>query len=180
MYPGNYGNEASMRIKDIAIIGMLSAIMLVLQVALSFLPNIELVSLLIILFTLVYGWKALLITYTFVVLEGLVYGIGLWWINYLYIWALLFLLVMLLRKISSPFLWAVVSGVYGLSFGALCSIPYFITGGIPSGFAYWVQGIPFDLIHGASNFVITLVLFRPIYYILNKLNKSLCYDSIHR
>ncbi len=167
------GNEASMRIKDIAIIGTLSAIMVALQVALSFLPNIELVSLLIILFTLIFRWKALIITYVFVALEGLIYGIGLWWLNYLYVWAVLFLLVMLFRKISSPFLWAVISGAYGLSFGALCSIPYFITGGIPSGFAYWVQGIPFDLMHGAGNFVAALILFRPLYYVLNRIDKSL-------
>ncbi len=159
-----------MRIKDIAIIGMLSAILVALQVALSFLPNIELVSLCILLFTLVFRWKAFIITYVFVALEGLIYGIGLWWFNYLYVWAVLFILAMLLHRIKSTLFWAAISGAYGLSFGALCSIPYFITGGIPSGFAYWVQGIPFDLLHGAGNFVVALILFRPLYHILEKIN----------
>lgn len=162
-----------MRIKDIALIGMMSAIMIAVQVALSFLPNIELVSLLIILFTLVFGWKAFYIIYVFVGVEGLIYGFGLWWINYLYVWAILFIIVMLLRKLHSTFLWAVISGAYGLGFGALCSIPYFLTSGIASGFAYWVQGIPFDLLHGAGNFVAALVLFHPLYSILDKINKQM-------
>ena len=161
-----------MRIKDIALIGMMSAILVAVQVTLSFLPNIELVSLLIILFTLVFGWKALSIVYIFVAVEGFVYGIGIWWMNYLYVWTVLFVIVMLLREIKSTLFWAIISGAYGLGFGALCAIPYFITGGIPSGFAYWVQGIPYDLLHGAGNFVTALVLFRPLYAILNKINKQ--------
>jgi len=160
-----------MRIKDIVIIGMLSAIMITVQVAFAFLPNIELVSLLIILYTLIFGRKTLFIIYVFVILEGLLYGFGLWWFNYLYVWTVLFLIVRLLRSIRSPYLWAIVSGLYGLSFGALCSIPYFILSGIPSGFAYWIAGIPFDITHGIANFSITLVMFYPLFYILNKINK---------
>jgi energy-coupling factor transport system substrate-specific component len=164
-----------MHIKDIVIIGMMSAIMIALQVVLGFLPNIELVSLLIILYTLVFGRKTIYIIYVFVVVEGFIYGFGLWWFNYLYVWTVLFLITILLRKLRSPLLWAAVSGFFGLGFGALCSIPYFMTSGISTGFAYWVSGIPFDITHGISNFVITLVLFLPLYYILDKVNKRMEY-----
>ncbi|MHB8129068.1 MAG: hypothetical protein ACYDEX_08735 [Mobilitalea sp.] len=160
-----------MRIRDIVILGMMSAIMITVQVALGFLPNIELVSLMIILYTLVFGHKTLFIIYVFVIVEGLLYGFGLWWFNYLYVWTILFLIVRLLRSLRSPFIWAIVNGLYGLSFGALCSIPYFISGGLPSGFAYWIAGIPFDITHGIANFAITLILFYPLYYILNRINK---------
>ncbi|MDF2942435.1 MAG: hypothetical protein K0S01_1293 [Herbinix sp.] len=162
-----------MRIKDIVIIGMMGAIMFVLQVALRFIPNIELVSLLIIIYTLIFGRKTIYIIYVFVVIEGLLYGLGLWWFNYLYVWTVLFLITLLLRKQRSPFLWAIVSGFYGLGFGALCSIPYFITSGVQSGFAYWIAGIPYDIPHGIGNFVIALILFHPIYYILDKINKRM-------
>jgi energy-coupling factor transport system substrate-specific component len=165
-----------MRIKDIAIIGMMSAIMIAVQVVLGFIPNIELVSLLVILYTLVFGWNALYIIYVFVAVEGLIYGIGPWWINYLYIWTVLFIIAMLLRRMKTTLLWAVISGAFGLSFGALCSIPYFITGGINSGFAYWVQGIPFDLAHCAGNFIAALVLFRPLYLILDKINRQTAHN----
>ena len=35
----------------------------------------------------------------------------------------------------------------------MCSIPYLFIGGIHTAFAWWVSGIPFDMIHGVSNFV---------------------------
>lgn len=161
--------KKKLKIKDIAVIGMLSAILLTVQVALRILPNIELVSLLIILYTLVLGRKALYIIYIFVLLEGVIYGFGLWWFNYLYIWTILYVIVRMLRKNHSLYLWSFVSGMYGLCFGALCSIPYFIAGGTASGLAYWVAGFPFDAIHGISNITITLILFKPLYYILNRL-----------
>jgi energy-coupling factor transport system substrate-specific component len=160
-----------MRTKDIVVLGMLSAILIAVQVALRFLPNVEMVSLLIILFTLVFGPKTIYSIYVFVLLEGTIYGFGLWWLNYLYIWLILYLITVTFRKLRSPFYWAVISGCYGLFFGALCSIPYLFIGGPAACFAYWVSGIPFDLIHCAANFLIMLVLFKPIYYILNKINR---------
>lgn len=159
-----------MRIKDIAIIGMMSAVLLVAQVALRFLPNVELVTALIILSTLIFGRKTLFIIYVFVAVEGVIYSFGLWWINYLYVWTILYLIVRLLRNFSSRFLWATVSGIFGLSFGALCSIPYFIVGGSATGAAYWISGIPFDIIHGIFNFGIALVVFDPFYLIMKKLS----------
>jgi energy-coupling factor transport system substrate-specific component len=161
-----------MRIRDIVIIGMMGAILIAVQVGLRFLPNIELVSLLLLLSTLVIGKNTVYIIYVFTLLEGLLYGFGLWWMNYLYVWTILFIIVMIFRKNKSPLFWAVVNGAFGLSFGALCSIPYFFMGGLSSGFAYWVSGIPFDLIHCVANFIITLVLFQPLYLVLVKLTKK--------
>ncbi|HHV11735.1 MAG TPA: hypothetical protein GXX75_15790 [Clostridiales bacterium] len=162
-----------MKVKDIAIIGMLSAIMVAAQFSLSFLPNIELVSLLIIMYTLVFGWRALYIIYVFVIIEGLIYGFGLWWFSYLYIWLILYIITRLFHKARSPLHWAIISGAYGLSFGALYSIVVIITSGIQGGLASWVQGIPFDIAHCAGNFAVTLILFKPLYFILNKLKLQL-------
>ncbi len=158
-----------MRIKDIVIIGMLSAIFLTVQVGLAFLPNVELISLLIILCTLVIGYKTLLVIYVFVMSELLIYGLSTWWVNYMYVWTLLFLVTYLFRRERSPYFWAIVSGLYGLSFGALCSLPYFFMGGFPTMLAYWVSGIMFDLVHGIGNFVLALVLFRPLYYLMERI-----------
>jgi energy-coupling factor transport system substrate-specific component len=161
-----------MKIKDIALIGMMSAILVAVQVALSFLPNIELVSILIIIYTLVFGRKALYIIYVFVAVEGIIYGIGLWWINYLYVWTVLFLIAMLLRKHHSPYIWAIISGFYGLTFGALCAIPNLFLSGIGSAISYWLAGIPFDILHAIGNFVVALLLFHPLYYIMDKINRK--------
>jgi energy-coupling factor transport system substrate-specific component len=161
----------SLKLKDIVLIGMMSAILVTVQVALSFIPNIELVHLLIILYTLVFGRKTIYIIYVFVILEGFIYGVHLWWINYLYIWTILYILVHFIKGKNSSILWAIVSGFFGLGFGALCSIPYFFIGGPSTGIAYWISGIPFDLIHGISNFILTLLLFRPLYHCLHWINQ---------
>ncbi|MGF7143357.1 energy-coupling factor transport system substrate-specific component [Anaerotaenia torta] len=162
-----------MRIKDIALIGIMSAILITVQVALSFLPNIELVSLFIILYTLVFGRKTLYIIYVFVIVEGMIYGISLWWINYLYIWTLLFFAVMLFRRQRSVLLWAILSGFYGLAFGALCAIPNLFLSGLPSAVSYWIAGIPFDIAHCIGNFIITLLLFHPLYHVLDRIHRKI-------
>ncbi|MDD4113493.1 MAG: hypothetical protein PHC56_10765 [Herbinix sp.] len=161
-----------MRTKDIVIIGVMAALLIVLQVGLSFLPNIELVSLIVILCTIIYGWKTLYIIYIFVIAEGLIFGFGLWWVNYLYVWTILMLLTMLFRDKQSPFLWAIISGAFGLSFGLLCSIPYLFIGGVPMAVSYFISGIPFDAIHCVSNYIITLVLIKPLYLFLDWLNRK--------
>ncbi len=153
------------KIKDIAVIAMMSSILFAVQVGLAFIPNIELVSLLIIVYTLVFGYKAFFIIYIFVVLEGLLYGFGTWWIAYLYVWAVLALITLIFRKVQSPFVWGFISGIYGLSFGFLCSLVFLFIGGPSMVFAYWINGIPFDIIHCAGNFFVALVLIKPARYI---------------
>jgi energy-coupling factor transport system substrate-specific component len=166
-----------MRVRDIAIIGMLGALLVAVQIGLSFLPNIELVSILIIVYTITLMKKTTYIISIFIILEVLIYGFGPWSINYLYVWFILYLISMIFRKEKSPLLWAILSGLYGLSFGALCAIPYFfigsigntITNGFNMAFAYWINGIPFDILHGIANFFVTFTLFNPLYKILNLL-----------
>ncbi len=158
-----------MKAKDIVIIGTMGALLITVQVALAFMPNVELVSLLIILFTLVLGYRTVFIIYTFVICELFIYGFSTWWINYLYIWLILFLAAMAFRKERSSYFWAFLSGFYGLSFGALCAIPYYFMGGFPAMAAYWTSGILFDLVHGIANFVIALILFPPLHYLLEKI-----------
>lgn len=148
--------------------GFLSAILLIGQVGMAFLPNIEPVTTLIILYTLTYKKHVFSVIYTFVLLEGIVHGFGIWWMSYLYIWSILALIVLALQKIDSVILWAVISGAFGLSFGALCAIPYLISGGPGAAFAYWTNGIPYDILHCAGNFVLTLVLYKPLLPILKK------------
>ena len=49
--------------------------------------------------------------YLFALLEGLVYGFGMWWIMYLYVWPALVLITWLLKKNRSVWLWAFVSAI---------------------------------------------------------------------
>ena len=155
-------------VKELVLIALLSALLLVAQVGLAFLPNIEVVSLLVILYTLFFKKKTLYIIYIFALLEGLIYGFGIWWLMYLYVWTILWGITVLLKSEKSPVIWAFISGFFGLFFGTLCSVPYFITGGVSMGISWIIAGLQMDIIHGISNFVVTLLLFQPLYTAFQK------------
>lgn len=156
----------------IVTMGILAAVLFAGKLAMSFLPNIEPVTTLIILYTLTYKKQVFPIVYTYVLLEGIVFGFGIWWVSYLYIWSILVLVVLLFQKLDHALLWAVVSGAFGLSFGALCAIPYLISGGPGAAFTYWTSGIPYDILHCAGNFVLTLVLYYPLRRLLKRLRRN--------
>ena len=160
------GNQ---KLREMVIIALIAAMMMATQVAMAALPNIHLVGVFVILAALLFGWKALYSVYIFVLLEGLIYGFSMWFVNYLYIWTILTVIAIVFRKVRSRWFWAAVAGIFGLLFGALCSIPYFFVGGWAAAFSYWVAGIPFDLIHCVSNAVLTFVLLMPLYNLCNKI-----------
>jgi len=158
-------------------VGLMVAVIEVCKLFMQGMPNIEMTSFLVILFALRFGRLSLYAIPAFILIEGLIYGFGLWWVMYLYAWPLLFLVTRAFSRADSAFFWACVCGAFGLFFGLLCAIPYFFIGfaggGLSQGFtqmfAWWVAGIPYDLIHGASNFAIMLALYRPISDLLRRM-----------
>ena len=64
--------------------------------------------------------------------------------------------------------WAMLSGVYGLAFGALCGIVDVFIGGFGYAAAKWISGIPFDISHCLGNFFIALILFKPMRKLLEQ------------
>lgn len=161
--------NSKLTIREMVLFGVLGALTFALQVVMGFLPNIEPVSLLVMLFAVVFGWKALYPVYIFVVMEILFYGFSLWNVYYLYVWTILAVAAILLRKMEHPVAWALLSAVFGLLFGALCGIVDVFIGGFSYAAAKWVSGIPFDISHCVGNFVIALVLFVPLRKLLTKL-----------
>ena len=156
-------------IKDITLIAVCSVILVTAQVALRFLPNIELVSFFILLYTKHFKKKTLYIIYIFVFAEGLIYGFGLWWVMYTYVWAILYFICRIFRDIENSFTLAIILAIYGLLFGVLCSFVYFVTLG-PGGAVSWIiSGFPFDLMHCFGNFVTTLILFKPLDNIMKRI-----------
>jgi len=159
---------------------MMIAVIEVCKVVLSSIPNIELTSFWLIMFTLLFGKKTAFAVPVFILLEGCMYGFGLWWVMYLYSWPLLVLTALLFRKQTSPWFWSVFSGVFGLLFGFFCALPYFFIGfaggGLLSGlsalFTWWVAGIPFDITHCIGNFVIMLLLYKPIRQLMDKIKED--------
>lgn len=157
-------------IREIAIFGISAGLMFALQVAMGPLPNIEPVSLMILVMSLVFGLKALWSVLVFVLLEGLMYGFGLWWFFYLYAWPLLVVITALLKnKIRESSLGcALLSGAYGLFFGFLYALIFLFSGGFSAFWTCWVAGIMFDIVHCVANFALAFVLADPLVRLLEK------------
>ena len=169
-------NDLKLDSKNIALIAMMVAVIETCKMAIAFLPNIELTSFLLIMFTLYFGAKILYVIPVFILIEGVIFGIGPWWIMYLYAWPILVILTLFIQKKESAFALAMLSGIFGLLFGAMCSLVYLVAGGPYAAISWWIAGIPWDLVHGISNFIIMLVLYKPMKHILNKTN-TILYES---
>lgn len=153
----------------VALFGVLGGLTFAAKVAMMALPNIEPVSLLVMIYAVTLGKKCLFPLYIYVILELLLYGIGIWSVGYLYVWALLALIAWLLRDMRSPLGWALVAGGFGLLFGALFTPVCLLFGGPGFAISWWLSGIPFDLIHCVANFALTLVLFLPLRRLMTRL-----------
>ena len=138
----------------------------------SGLPNIEPVSLMVMLFGVTFGKKAVYPIGIYVLMEILFYGLGTWNIMYLYIWLILGAAAYFLREMRHPLGWAVLSGVYGLLFGAFCAPVDLVIGGWGYALSKWVSGIPFDVAHCVGNFVIALLLFVPLRKLMERLTRK--------
>ncbi len=151
-----------LNVKELCVLSLMGGLMLASQVVMSALPNIHITAIFIILTAVAFGWKSMYSIAVFIILEGLIWGFGTWWFSYWYLWPILAIVAVLMRKNDSALIWAVVSAVHGICFGALCSITYLFIGGWEMAISYWISGIPFDLAHCAGNFILTLLLFNPL------------------
>ena len=162
---------------DIALVALMVAVIEVFKFAMMGLPNIELTSFWLVLFSKNFGKKVYFVVPVFVLIEGIIFGFNLWWISYLYVWPLLILVTRLMHKNDSALIWASVSAVFGLAFGALCAIPYGFTGtdlqsGLTIAFNWWVAGIPWDIAHCVGNFALMMLLYKPLSNVMLKLQKQ--------
>ena len=165
-------SDSHLSIRELILFGILGSMIFAMKMTMAALPNIEPVSLCILVFGVVFGWKALYPVFVYVVLEILCFGLGIWNVYYLYVWPLLVIVAIFLRQMEQPLAWALVSGVFGLLFGALCGIADAFIGGIAFAVSKWASGIPFDIAHCVGNFCIALVLFKPLRELLEKLYRK--------
>lgn len=159
---------------NLVFFSLLGAILIIVQIALKFLPNIELVSILIFIYAKHFKFYSLIPIYIFIIVEGIIYGFGLWWIGYLYVWLILALFTIFLTikvrlkdTLVDSIICGITTGFFGLLFGFLFSISYIVTTGFNAGISYFITGIPFDIIHFVSNFIIGIILYIPLNKLFN-------------
>lgn len=161
-------------IREMAVFALLGAIMFLSKILMEFLPNIHMLGMFTMLYTIVYRKKALIPIYVFVLLEGVFAGFSMWWIPYLYIWTILWAVTMLLPKnmpdkIAIP-VYMAVCGLHGLSYGTLYAPFQALAFGYDfKGTLAWIaSGLPWDIIHMIGNIVLGSLIL-PLSKLLIKL-----------
>lgn len=157
-------NQRYQRLADLIIFAMLGVIMFISKYMTEAIPNVHLIGMLTMTYTIVYRKKALIPIYVFVFLIGLFNGFALWWIPYLYLWTILWGVTMLLpknmsKKIAVP-VYAIVCALHGLSYGTLYAPAQAIMYGLNfEGMIAWIiAGLPWDAIHALGNFAVGLLI----------------------
>lgn len=164
-------------IREMTIFSMLGAIMYASKMIMEIAPNIHLLGAFTVAFTVVYRKKALYPIYIFVFLIGLFNGFNAWWLPYLYIWTVLWAIVMLLPrklpKMWQPLIYMIISAVHGFLYGILYAPVQAVMFGLNfEGTLAWIAtGLPWDMIHGVSNFFCGILIV-PIISVLRVAEKN--------
>lgn len=149
---------SKLSVREIAVFGLLGALMYASKLLMELLPNVHLIGVFIIALTVVYRKKALYPLYTFILLTGMFAGFANWWLPYLYIWAVLWAAAMLLPQTlpsrAAPLVYMLLCGVHGLCYGALYAPAHALMFGLNlEGMIAWIiAGLPYDVVHGIGNF----------------------------
>lgn len=144
--------------REIVVFAMLGSVMYASKLIMEFAPNIHLIGVFTIAFTVVYRKKALYPIYVYVLLTGMFGGFASWWIPYLYVWTALWGAVMLLPadmpKRLRPLIYMLVCAAHGFLYGTLYAPAQALLYGLSfqKMIAWIIAGLPFDCIHGISNF----------------------------
>lgn len=161
---------------ELVLLPILGVLMFVSKLMMEFLPNIHLLGMLIMAYTLVYRWKALIPIYVYVFLLLFIGGFAPWWVPNLYTWTVLWAVTMLLPRRMPRWLCCVIypaiCTLHGLTYGILCAPIQALAFGLNwQGMVAWiVSGLTFDAIHGLGN-LLTGLLIVPMAALLTRLNR---------
>ncbi len=166
-----------LKLKDITVLSLLSALMVAGDLILDWLPNVHLVGVLIVATTAVYRAYALLPIYVYVLLQGVIGGFSAWWLGYTYVWGILWLGVMLIPKTLPQkikmILYIAVCALHGFLFGTLYAPSQALIFGYDFNqtIAWIITGLYADMLHGTANLVLGTVLINPLIKILKNTDK---------
>lgn len=150
--------------RELTIFAMLGSVMYASKMIMEFAPNIHLLGVFTIAFTVVYRKKALYPIYIYVLILGLFSGFASWWIPHLYVWTVLWAVVMALpKKLPAkmvPLVYMTVCAFHGFCYGVLYAPSQAILYGLNlKGTISWIiAGLPWDMLHGVSNFFCAILV----------------------
>lgn len=161
-------------IKEIAVFAMLGTLMFCSRLVMALLPNIHLLGMFTMLYTVTFRAKALIPLYIYIFLNGLYAGFAVWWIPYLYVWTVLWGITMLLPKNMSDktayIVYPIVCMLHGLTFGILYAPGQAILYGFnfEQTLAWIATGVGFDIVHAVGGLAAGFLVL-PLSKLLKKL-----------
>ena len=163
-------------------VAVMAGLITALKFALSFLPNIELITLFIAVFSAVWGLKySLPAPAVFCLVEMAIYGIGSWVVLYFIYWPLLAVIFhFALRGKKPPVAMGIAVAIavpMTVFFGVLsaCTDTLFVVGAVSPDMldtyfvSYYLKGLWFDLLHLVSVVASILLLYIPLVKICEKI-----------
>ena len=153
--------------KKIALVGIAAATIECGKLALAFLPNVEVVTLLTALYGYAFGGLGVLAALVFVCIEPLIWGVNTWVVLYFVYWPLVAVIFWIFGRIKLKNRWIIAASAVLLTviFGLLSA---FVEIGLFSGYfdrfwyrfgIYYLRGIPFYIAQIATNAVLFPLLF---------------------
>ena len=143
----------------------------VMSAMLSFIPNVEVVTTLTIVFGVCFGLRAVAASVVFCTADMFLYAFSLdVAISYFVYWPLLCLSAAVLSalKVKSLYVYLIVALIGTLFFGLLTSLVFSLLYGVPF-IPVYVAGLPFYAFQLVSSLVFMLVGFNPLTKVLKKL-----------
>lgn len=140
--------------------------MFVSKLLMEALPNIHLLGMLTMVYTLAFGKKALYPIYLNVFLNGIYAGFTFWWVPYLYIWTILWFITILLPKNMSKktasVVYPVVCALHGLFYGTLYAPAQALMFGynFKQTLTWIIAGLRWDLVHAAGNLILGFLILQ--------------------
>ncbi len=156
--------------KKVALIAVCASLIEGGKFALSFIPNVEIVTLLCAVFGYTLGPLGIISVYIFVGIETLIFGFNTWVISYLIYWPLVSFIFMLFgrKKFKNIVVLTLVAVVLTAFFGVLTSLVDvgLLTGSYDNFFPrfaiYYARGVVFYIVQIVCNLILFPIAFLPL------------------
>ncbi len=169
--------SGKLSVREMCVYAMLGALMFASKIIMEVLPNIHILGMLTMVYTIAFRKKALIPLYVYIMLNGIFAGFATWWIPYLYIWTVLWGITMLLPKrmpkAVAMVVYPLICCLHGLFFGVLYAPAQALLFGLDfEGMLAWIAtGFVFDVTHAIGNFAAGLLIF-PMGQLLLRLKQT--------
>lgn len=164
------------KVQRIALLGILTTLCYVTRLLFQFLPNVQPVTVILLLITIVLGTRdGLIVAILSILISNINLGLGVWTIAQISSFTVVILLTGLIKTQFKriPFGWMMIyAGLTGYIYGFVISAvqaPFF---GIQNFWAYYLAGLPFDTLHALGNSGFYFILAPILLPIMNKFLKK--------